>query len=94
MSEETKPRLEFGQLSECPKCRRRKRMPGAEICPDCLAIGRLVQRYGGALLDMIYKRWCGDNRTDHLEARMADDPDYQSFKTRDELMNAYSGWLG
>lgn len=93
MSEETKPRLEFGQLSECPKCRRRKRMPGATLCPDCVAIGRLVAMYGDTLAAM-YRRWFNDRPVSQLAALMADDRDYQSFRTIDELMNAYDGWLG
>lgn len=88
-----KPRLEFGQLHECGQCHRRKAEPGSRNCPDCVVIGRLVGRYGHEL-ERMFHRWVNDQRLPAPGPFMADDDDFLSFKTRDELMNAYSGWLG
>jgi hypothetical protein len=92
MTADIKPRLEFGQLTDCPRCRRRKVEPGAHSCPDCLAIGRLVAYYG-AQLEVMYQKWSrGAPR--NVDPHLADDADYQSFESREELMRAYDRWLG
>lgn len=44
-------------------------------------------------MERIYELWCSDRPTSLLEQRLAGNADYQSFETRDELMNAYWRWL-
>lgn len=88
-----KPRLEFGQLHTCSNCRRRKAEPRATRCPDCLAMARLASQYNNEL-ERMYRNWTAGKRMPPPGPFLADDPDFLSFKTRDELMQAYNRWLG
>lgn len=84
--------LTIGSLTKCPICDRPKRMPGADYCPDCVAMQRLYVAYGPEM-DRLYEAWKASGPQAEPSTALAAEADFRAFESRDELMQAYFAWF-